>query len=61
MAAGKIHSDFQRGFIKAEVVAWDDLVEHKSETVCREKGLVGIEGRDYIVQDGDVIRFKFNV
>lgn len=60
-AAGKIHSDFERGFIKAEVISWEDLIQHKSETVCREKGLVRMEGRDYQIQDGDVIRFRFSV
>ncbi len=60
-AAGKIHSDFERGFIKAEVVNYKDLLEHGSLAAAREKGLVGIEGKDYIVKDGDVILFRFNV
>ncbi len=60
-AAGKIHSDFERGFIKAEVVNYKDLLETGSITKAKEKGLVRIEGKDYIVQDGDVILFKFNV
>ena len=60
-AAGKIHSDFERGFIKAEVVNYRDLLEHGSLAAAREKGLVGIEGKDYIVRDGDVILFRFNV
>lgn len=60
-AAGKIHSDFERGFIKAEVVNYKDLLEQGSLAAAREKGLVGIEGKDYIVQDGDVILFRFNV
>lgn len=60
-AAGKIHTDFERGFIKAEVVNYKDLLEHGSLAAAREKGLVGIEGKDYVVQDGDVILFRFNV
>ncbi len=60
-AAGKIHSDFERGFIKAEVVNYKDLLEHGSLAAAREKGLIGIEGKDYVVKDGDVILFRFNV
>ncbi|MCR5733893.1 MAG: redox-regulated ATPase YchF [Lachnospiraceae bacterium] len=60
-AAGKIHSDFERGFIKAEVVNYKDLLELGSLSAAKEKGLVGIEGKDYVVQDGDVILFRFNV
>lgn len=60
-AAGKIHSDFERGFIKAEVVNYQDLLEQGSLSAAREKGLVGIEGKDYVVKDGDVILFRFNV
>lgn len=60
-AAGKIHSDFERGFIKAEVVNYRDLLEQGSLAAAREKGLVGIEGKDYVVRDGDVILFRFNV
>lgn len=60
-AAGKIHSDFERGFIKAEVVNYKDLLEHGSLSAAREKGLVGMEGKDYVVKDGDVILFRFNV
>ncbi len=60
-AAGKIHSDFERGFIKAEVVNYRDLLEQGSLPAAREKGLVGIEGKDYVVKDGDVILFRFNV
>ncbi len=60
-AAGKIHTDFERGFIKAEVVNYKDLLEQGSLAAAREKGLVGIEGKDYIVRDGDVILFRFNV
>ncbi len=60
-AAGKIHSDFERGFIRAEVVNYRDLLDCGSLAAAREKGLVGLEGKDYIVQDGDVILFRFNV
>ena len=60
-AAGKIHTDFERGFIKAEVVNYKDLLEQGSLAAAREKGLVGMEGKDYVVQDGVVILFRFNV
>ena len=60
-AAGKIHSDFERGFICAEVVAYKDLIECGSLAKAKEKGLVGLHGKDYVVQDGDVITFRFNV
>lgn len=60
-AAGKIHTDFERGFIRAEVVNYQDLLECKSLSAAKEKGLVGIEGKEYIVKDGDVILFRFNV
>jgi len=60
-AAGKIHSDIERGFIRAEVIDWKDLIEHGSEAKCREAGLARVEGKDYIVQDGDVVHFRFNV
>ena len=60
-AAGKIHSDFERGFIKAEVVNYKDLLEQGSLAAAREKGLVRMEGKDYVVQDGDTILFRFNV
>ena len=60
-AAGKIHSDFERGFIRAEVVNYKDLLECGSLAAAREKGLVGLEGKEYVVQDGDVILFRFNV
>ncbi len=60
-AAGKIHTDFERGFIKAEVVNYKDLLEQGSLSAAREKGLVGMEGKEYVVQDGDVILFRFNV
>lgn len=60
-AAGKIHSDFERGFIKAEVVNYQDLLDCGAYSVARDKGLVGIEGKDYVVKDGDVVLFRFNV
>lgn len=60
-AAGKIHTDFERGFIKAEVVNYKDLLEQGSLAAAREKGLVGMEGKEYVVRDGDVILFRFNV
>lgn len=60
-AAGKIHTDFERGFIRAEVVNYTDLVDNGSMVAAREKGLVRSEGKEYVVQDGDVILFKFNV
>ncbi len=60
-AAGKIHTDFERGFIKAEVVNYQNLLEQGSLSAAREKGMVGMEGKDYVVKDGDVILFRFNV
>ena len=60
-AAGKIHSDIERGFIKAEVVSYDDLMKEGSMVAAREKGLVRQEGKEYIMQDGDIVLFKFNV
>ena len=60
-AAGVIHTDFARGFIKAEVMSWTDLLDLGSETAVRERGLLRIEGKDYVVQDGDCIQFRFNV
>ena len=60
-AAGKIHSDFERGFIRAEVVSYNNLVEQGSMNAAKEKGLVRSEGKEYVVQDGDVILFRFNV
>lgn len=60
-AAGKIHSDFERGFIRAEVVNYKDLLDCGSLSAAKEKGLVGLEGKEYVVQDGDVILFRFNV
>lgn len=60
-AAGKIHTDFERGFIRAEVVSFDDLVELGSMNAVKEKGLARLEGKDYVMQDGDIVLFKFNV
>ena len=60
-AAGKIHSDFERGFICAEVVSYEDLVACGSRAAAKEKGLLKLQGKDYVVQDGDVIEFRFNV
>lgn len=60
-AAGKIHSDMERGFIRAEVMAYDDFINLGSEAKCREAGKLRLEGKDYLVQDGDIIRFRFNV
>ncbi len=60
-AAGKIHSDFERGFIKAEVVSYEDLMKYGSMVATKEKGLVRLEGKEYVVQDGDIILFRFNV
>lgn len=60
-AAGKIHSDFERGFIRAEIVSYEDLIKCSNYALAKEKGLVRLEGKDYIVKDGDVILFRFNV
>ena len=60
-AAGKIHSDFERGFIRAEIVAFDDLEACGSMAAAKEKGLVRSEGKDYVMKDGDVTLFRFNV
>ena len=60
-AAGKIHSDIERGFIRAEVIRCEDLLAQGSEAKCKEAGLLRVEGKDYIVQDGDVVHFRFNV
>jgi ribosome-binding ATPase len=60
-AAGKVHSDIERGFIRAEVVAYDDFVRLGSDAKCREAGKLRLEGKDYIVQDGDIAHFRFNV
>ena len=60
-AAGKVHSDFERGFIRAEIVSYDDLMACGTYNAAKEKGLVRLEGKDYVVQDGDIILFRFNV
>ena len=60
-AAGVIHSDFERGFIKAEVMRWEDLIKLGSESAVKEKGLLRVEGKEYVVQDGDCMHFRFNV
>lgn len=60
-AAGKIHTDFEKGFIRAEVVPFETLVENGSMNACREKGLIRSEGKDYIMKDGDIVLFRFNV
>ena len=60
-AAGKIHSDIERGFIRAEIVSYDDLIKEGSMVAAKEKGLVRSEGKEYIMQDGDIVLFKFNV
>ena len=61
LAAGVIHTDFEKGFIKAEVIGYDDFVQYGSEAACREVGKLRIEGKEYIVKDGDVMHFRFNV
>ena len=60
-AAGKIHTDLQRGFIRAEIVAYDQLIQQGSMAACKEKGMVRSEGKDYIMKDGDVTLIRFNV
>ena len=60
-AAGKIHTDFERGFIRAEVVSYDNLIANNGMNGAKEKGLVRSEGKEYVVQDGDVVLFRFNV
>jgi GTP-binding protein YchF len=60
-AAGVIHTDFERGFIKAEVIRWDELLKHGSEAAAKAKGAMRVEGKEYVVQDGDVMHFLFNV
>jgi len=60
-AASVIHTDFEKGFIKAEVIAYEDFVQYKSEAACREVGKLRIEGKEYLVKDGDVMHFRFNV
>ena len=60
-AAGKIHTDFERGFIRAEIVSYNDLVECGSKAAARDKGLVRLEGKEKVMQDGDVVEFSINV
>jgi ribosome-binding ATPase YchF (GTP1/OBG family) len=60
-AAGKIHSDIERGFIRAEVVAYDDFIHFGSEAKCRDAGRLRLEGKEYVVLDGDIIHYRFNV
>lgn len=60
-AAGKIHTDFERGFIRAEIVSFDTLMENGTMAACKEKGLIRSEGKDYVMQDGDIVVFRFNV
>ncbi|MBS1735111.1 MAG: redox-regulated ATPase YchF [Bacteroidetes bacterium] len=60
-AAGVIHTDFEKGFIKAEVISFEDFIKYKSEAACRENGRLRIEGKEYLVKDGDVMHFRFNV
>ena len=60
-AAGVIHSDFEKGFIRAEVIKFDDFVNYKSELACKEAGKMNVEGKEYVVQDGDIMHFRFNV
>ncbi|MEG0664295.1 MAG: DUF933 domain-containing protein, partial [Clostridia bacterium] len=60
-AAGKIHTDFEKGFIRAEIVAYDDLISSGSFNAAKEKGLVRSEGKEYVFKDGDVVLFRFNV
>ena len=60
-AAGKIHSDFERGFIAADVYAYEDLLSCGTEAKAKEKGLIRLEGKEYVVKDGDIMLFKFNV
>jgi len=60
-AAGVIHTDFEKGFIRAEVIAFDDYVAHKGEQGSKEAGKMRLEGKDYVVRDGDVMHFRFNV
>jgi len=60
-AAGVIHTDFEKGFIRAEVIKYDDYVEYGSESACKEAGKLSVEGKDYVVENGDVMHFRFNV
>jgi ribosome-binding ATPase YchF (GTP1/OBG family) len=60
-AAGIIHTDFEKGFIRAEVIKYDDYIKYGSESACRDAGKLAVEGKDYVVQDGDIMHFRFNV
>ena len=60
-AAGKIHTDFQKGFICAEVISYNDYVEYGSETKVKEGGKMRLEGKEYVVSDGDIMHFRFNI
>ena len=60
-AAGAIHTDLQRGFIRAEVIGYEDMIQSGTMAVARQKGLLRLEGRDYVVQDGDILNIRFNV
>jgi ribosome-binding ATPase YchF (GTP1/OBG family) len=61
VAAGTIHSDLERGFIRAEVIAYTDMIQYKTEAACKEAGKMRVEGKTYIVQDGDILHVRFNV
>ena len=60
-AAGVIHTDFEKGFIRAEVIKYEDYLKYGSEAAVREAGKLGVEGKEYVVQDGDIMHFRFNV
>ena len=60
-AAGVIHTDFERGFIRAEVIKYADYLQYKTENACKEAGKLGVEGKEYVVLDGDIMHFRFNV
>jgi hypothetical protein len=60
-AAGVIHTDFEKGFIRAEVIKYDDFIKLGSEAACKEAGKMGVEGKEYVVNDGDLMHFRFNV
>ena len=59
--AGVIHTDFEKGFIRAEVIKYEDFVGYGSENACKEVGKMSVEGKEYVVQDGDIMHFRFNV
>jgi ribosome-binding ATPase YchF (GTP1/OBG family) len=60
-AAGVIHTDFERGFIRAETISYDDFIQYQGEQGAKEAGKLRLEGKDYLVQDGDILHFRFNV